>query len=99
MAAPIKLEMPFVNCHNIEIESQKLQEKVFIHVKTQKPTLQIQEDFFFDDIELPLPVGMRERSIVDKLSGLIRTGLKTSISSIGSAISLFTMSSPDLSPR
>lgn len=100
MAAPIKLEMPFVNCHNVEIESQKTLDSLYIPIPiTQKPHLQIQEDFFFDDIELPLPVGIKERTIVDKLSGLIRIGLKSSISSIGSAINLFTMVSPIGSPK
>ncbi len=91
-ASPIKLDLPFVNSYNVEIESQKTLDKVQIQVDeyTFKPKIHLpQEDFFFGDVEefeLPLPVGIKEKTALDRLSGLIRVGLKSSISSIGSMI-------------
>jgi pectate lyase len=59
---------------------------------TDKPEIDISDNFFFDDIsELPLPVGFRERSIMDKFTGFIRTSLNSSISSVNSAFNLLML--------
>lgn len=95
-ASPIKLDLPFVNSYNVEIESQKTLDKVQIQVGeyTLKPKIHPpQEDFFFGELEeygLPLPVGIKEKTVIDRLSGMIRVGLKSSISSVGSM--LFSLS-------
>ena len=99
-ASAIKIDIPIVNGDNVEIESQVKLDKIYIEVtkftldevSQSKPTL---DDFFFDDVyDLPLPAGTRETSVVDRISKLIRTGLKSSISSFGSAINLLANTSP-----
>jgi hypothetical protein len=83
-AKAFKLDDPIVNFNNVEIESQQVIVKV-----TAKPT--IHEDFFFGDLndyELPMPSGVREVNPMDRLSNLIRIGIKSGLDSIGSALSL-----------
>jgi len=85
-AKAFKLDDPIVNFNNVEIESQQVIVKI-----TAKPTLSTHEDFFFGDLndyDLPMPSGVREVNPMDRLSNLIRIGIKSGLDSIGSALSL-----------
>jgi hypothetical protein len=101
-AVATKINLPYVNMYNVDVESQKTLETVHIQIGPYfyRPEIKVSFDdrsnvksldFFFDDLpdyELPLPVGTREKTFTAQLSSLIMLGIKSSISSFGSAFSL-----------
>jgi len=99
LTTDIKIDIPYVNMDNVEIESQLVIPNVTVSV-TLEPL------FFLEDLEdfvgghiLPAPAGIRETNITNKLGNIIVSGMKSSITSINSAFSLLSLASPIESPK